>query len=89
MEKRKLPRVHRRKLIPFKWIGTALCTIGIALTSFNIYPLNIFVMFVGTMIWFIVGSLQKDWPLATGELISVVLYFLGIVFLIVNIFIGQ
>lgn len=89
MKKKKLPRVHRRKLIPFKWLGTVLCTIGIALTSFNIYPLNIFVMFVGTMIWFIVGTLQKDWPLATGELISVVLYFSGILFFIINIFIRQ
>lgn len=89
MKKKKLPRVHRRKLIPFKWLGTVLCTIGIALTSFNIYPLNIFVMFVGTMIWFIVGTLQKDWPLATGELISVILYFSGILFFIINIFIRQ
>ena len=82
--KRKI-KIHRRKLIPFKWIGTILCTIGIALTSFNLYPLNILVMFFGTMIWFIVGMLQKDWPLASGELISVILYFSGIIFFTVNI----
>jgi len=83
---KKIKRVHRRKLIPFKWLGTILCTIGIALTSFNVYPVNIFVMFVGTGIWFVVGTLQKDWPLATGELISVMLYALGIVFFIAKIF---
>lgn len=86
MKKRKLPRrVHRRKLIPMKWLGTVLCTVGIALTSFNIYPANIFIMFVGTGIWFVAGMLQKDWPLATGELISVVLYGTGIIYLIWNI----
>jgi predicted anti-sigma-YlaC factor YlaD len=84
--KKKIKRVHRRKLIPFKWLGTILCTIGIALTSFNIYPLNIFIMFVGTGIWCAVGTLQKDWPLATGELISVILYASGIVFFIASLF---
>lgn len=88
MSKKKLPRVHRRKLIPFKWIGTVLCTVGIALTSFNVYPLNIFVMFVGTAIWFAVGALQKDWPLATGEFISVILYASGIVFFLAGILWG-
>ena len=42
-------------------------------------------MFFGTMIWFIVGMLQKDWPLASGELISVILYLSGIVFFAINI----
>lgn len=74
-----IKRVHRRKLIPLKWTGTVLCTIGIALTSFNLYPFNIFIMFVGTGIWFTAGMLQKDWPLASGELISLILYFLGII----------
>jgi predicted anti-sigma-YlaC factor YlaD len=71
-------RISRKKLVPVKWIGTFLCTIGIALTSFNVYPLNIFVMFVGTGIWFGVGYLQRDWPLSAGELISLVLYGSGI-----------
>jgi hypothetical protein len=78
-------RVHRRKLIPLKWIGTILCTIGIALTSFNVYPLNIFIMFIGTGIWFTAGMLQRDWPLASGELISLILYFLGIITYGINI----
>jgi len=86
MKHKTIKRVHRRKLIPFKWLGTILCTIGIALTSFNVYPANIFIMFVGTTIWFTVGTLQKDWPLATGELISVVLYFSGIIFFVASLF---
>lgn len=85
MQNRKPRRVHRRKLIPIKWLGTILCTAGISLTSFNVYPLNIFVMFVGTGIWFVAGTLQKDWPLASGELISLVLYGSGIAFFLFTI----
>lgn len=81
-----MKRVHRRKLIPLKWAGTILCIIGIALTSFNVYPINIFVMFVGTLIWLIAGILQKDWPLAAGELVSIGLYTAGIIFFIFQIF---
>jgi len=79
-------RVHRKKLIPVKWTGTVLCTFGITLTSFNVYPLNIFVMFIGTGIWFVAGMLQKDWPLASGELISLVLYGSGISFFLFQMF---
>lgn len=85
MRKKPSRRVHRRKLIPMKWLGTVLCTLGIALTSFNIYPANIFIMFVGTAIWFVAGMLQNDWPLATGEFISVVLYASGILFFVINL----
>ena len=56
-----------------------LCTVGIALTSFNVFPLNITVMFVGTAIWCVAGMLQRDWPLASGELISLTLYAAGLV----------
>jgi predicted anti-sigma-YlaC factor YlaD len=82
-------RIHRRKLIPVKWTGTALCTIGIALTSFNVYPWNIFVMFVGTAIWLTAGVLQKDWPLASGEMISLTLYGFGIIFFVLGIYTSQ
>jgi hypothetical protein len=36
-------------------------------------------MFIGTGTWFTAGMLQRDWPLASGELISLILYFLGII----------
>jgi len=77
-------RIYRKRLVPFKWIGTVLCTIGIALTSFNVYPLNIFVMFVGTGIWFAMGYLQRDWALSAGELISLFLYGSGIIVVLYN-----
>lgn len=35
-------------------------------------------MSVGTAIWLFVGVRSDDWALATGELVSLVLYLIGI-----------
>lgn len=65
-----------------KWGGTILCLAGIGLTSFNIYPANIFLSFVGSALWTIAGLLQHDAPLALVEGVAVVFYALGIVSLV-------
>jgi hypothetical protein len=66
-------------LIIIKWLGTILCLIGIALTSFNIYPLNILFGLVGSALWTLAGFMQRDIPLLLVEFVAVVLYFGGIV----------
>jgi hypothetical protein len=66
-------------LIIIKWLGTILCLIGIALTSFNIYPLNILFGLVGSALWTLAGFMQRDVPLLLVEFVAVVLYFGGIV----------
>jgi len=62
-----------------KWGGTILCLIGIALTSFNVYPLNILFGLVGSGLWTYAGILQRDLPLILVEVVAVILYFAGIV----------
>ena len=62
-----------------KWLGTALCLIGIALTSFNVYPLNILFGLVGSALWTYAGVLQRDIPLILVEAVAVALYFAGII----------
>jgi len=61
-----------------KWSGTTLCLIGIALTSFNVYPLNILIGFVGSLLWALAGYMQDDLPLLVVELVATVIYFCGI-----------
>lgn len=61
-----------------KWGGTILCLIGIALTSFNVYPLNILFGLVGSGLWTYAGVLQRDIPLILVEAVAVALYFAGI-----------
>jgi drug/metabolite transporter (DMT)-like permease len=63
----------------YKWSGTLLCLIGIGLTSFNIYPLNIFLSLVGSFLWTIAGVIQKDKPLFLVEFVAVLFYLSGIV----------
>jgi hypothetical protein len=62
-----------------KWSGTILCLIGIALTSFNIYPLNVFLSLIGSGLWAYAGYLQDDAPLFLVEIVAVGLYFAGAV----------
>lgn len=67
-----------------KWSGTILCLIGIALTSVNIYPLNILVGFAGSLCWAIAGYIQDDDALLVVEAVAVILYFMGILSYVVN-----
>jgi hypothetical protein len=62
-----------------KWAGTVLCLVGIALTSFNVYPLNVFLSLVGSALWTIAGILQKDMPLILVEAVAVILYLSGVI----------
>ena len=62
-----------------KWYGTALCLIGIALTSFNIYPLNILFGLVGSGLWTAAGYMQDDAPLVLVEAVATVLYAIGLI----------
>jgi hypothetical protein len=69
---------HRRNTLKaIKWTGTILCLIGIALTSFNVYPLNVFLSLIGSALWAWAGWMQRDTPLVLVEGVAVTLYFIG------------
>lgn len=60
-----------------KWAGTILCLVGIGLTSFNVYPLNILLSLAGSALWTLAGFLQRDLPLILVEAVAVVIYVAG------------
>jgi drug/metabolite transporter (DMT)-like permease len=62
-----------------KWIGTALCLIGIALTSLNIFPLNLWFGLVGSALWTWSGIYQKDYALFVVEAVAVLMYLGGLI----------
>lgn len=62
-----------------KWTGTILCLIGIGLTAYNIYPANIFLSLVGSVLWAWAGIYQRDVPLVIVEGVAVALYAIGVV----------
>jgi hypothetical protein len=66
-------------MLVFKWIATYLCLAGIALTSFNIYPMNIVLSGVGSAMWAWAGWQQRDNPLLIVELVAVLFYISGMI----------
>lgn len=66
-----------------KWYGTTLCLIGIALTSFNIYPLNILFGLIGSGLWTAAGYIQDDTPLVLVEAVAAALYAFGLLTFII------
>jgi hypothetical protein len=62
-----------------KWTGTVLCLIGIALTSLNIFPLNLWFGFIGSGLWTYAGLRQKDYALFIVEFVAVVMYLGGLI----------
>jgi len=67
-----------------KWLGTFLCLIGIALTSFNVYPINIVLSLIGSALWTYAGWAQKDVPLFLVEAVAVAMYAAGVITLLLQ-----
>lgn len=74
----KFTRQSLEKLEQIKWAGTILCLVGILFTSYDVYPINIWLGFIGSALWTYAGYLQKDRPLIIVEGVAVALYFSGI-----------
>jgi len=66
-------------MLLFKWIATCLCLVGIALTSYNIYPMNIVLSAVGSSMWAWAGWKQRDNPLLIVEAVAVFFYASGFI----------
>lgn len=62
-----------------KWTGTVLCLVGIALTSLNVFPLNLWFGLTGSMLWSVAGLKQKDYALFMVEFVAVLMYLYGII----------
>ena len=62
-----------------KWLGTLLCLTGICLTSFNVYPINIILSLIGSVLWTWAGWAQRDLPLFLVEAVAVIFYVAGVV----------
>ena len=65
----------RKEVRGLKWFGSILLLIGLCFTSFNVYPLNLYFMIIGTGTWVLVSYYWKDYALmllnATSFVISV------------------
>ncbi len=62
-----------------KWFSTALVLIGIMLTNFNFYPLNIFIHGAGAFGWALAGYLSSDRAIITNFGLQIPLFLMGYV----------
>ena len=66
-------------MLLFKWLATCFCLAGIALTSYNIYPMNIVLSVIGSAMWALAGWKQRDNPLLIVEAVAVFFYASGLI----------
>lgn len=66
----------------FEWICTALLLAGVVLTSFNIYPLNIWFLLIGNIGWVVLGILWKKVSLIVMQTVITVIYIAGLLKLV-------
>jgi len=62
-----------------EWLITFLLIVGVALTSFNIYPLNLWVSMLGNIGWLYLGYIWKKWSLLVVQLVITAIYIIGLI----------
>jgi hypothetical protein len=67
----------RSKLI--SWAANIITIVGVTLTSFDVYPLNIAVLSVACVFWVITGLLWKKPELWTLNALICVIYLYGLI----------
>lgn len=62
-----------------EWGITLTLIVGVALTSFNIFPLNLWVSMIGNVGWLYLGYVWKKWSLFVVQLVITAIYIIGLV----------
>ena len=68
---------NRSKLIG--WLANLITIVGVTLTSFDVYPLNIAVLSVACVFWIATGLLWKKPELWTLNAIILFIYLYGLI----------
>lgn len=67
-----------KKEIFLEWIATLILIIGVALSSFDVYPMNIWISMIGNGLWIIIGIAWKKWPLILLQILLTLLNLAGL-----------
>jgi hypothetical protein len=63
----------------FEWGITVILIAGVALTSFNIFPLNLWVSLIGNVGWLYLGYVWRKWSLLVVQLVITAIYIVGLI----------
>jgi hypothetical protein len=66
-----------KKEVSIEWLATGIFLISVLLTSFNVYPLNVFVALAANILWLWLGFIWKKWSLIIVEAVVVIIYLIG------------
>jgi hypothetical protein len=61
-----------------EWTATIVLIVSVALTSFNIYPANVFVGLLGNLGWLAVAMVWRKWSLLVVQVVITLLYLSGV-----------
>ena len=62
-----------------EWGSTALLLVGVALTSLNIFPLNLWVCLAANAGWTVMGIIWKKWSLLIVQGVVSAIYIIGMI----------
>jgi ABC-type siderophore export system fused ATPase/permease subunit len=62
-----------------EWASTGFLLTGVALTSFNIYPMNIYLSLIGNVGWLFVSLAWRKWSIITVQFVIVMIYIVGMI----------
>ncbi len=62
-----------------EWGITITLIVGVALTSFNIFPLNLWISMIGNIGWLYLGYVWRKWSLFVVQLVITAIYIIGLV----------
>ena len=62
-----------------EWGSTAILIVGVILTSFNIFPLNVYFSLAGNAGWAVVSIVWRKWSLLAIQAIVSIIYFVGLI----------
>ena len=68
-----------RLWISIEWAATITLIIGVALTSWNVYPANIYMSALGNFLWLLMALHWKKWSLITIQVFILLIYAAGVV----------
>lgn len=63
----------------FEWGSTIILLCGAALTSLNIYPMNVFMSIAGNLGWLVVSIIWRKPSLIVIQLVITVIYIVGLI----------
>lgn len=71
--------VSQTKLwISIEWAATITLMLGVALTSWNVYPANIYMSIIGNFLWFLMALHWKKLSLTIIQSVVLLIYIIGL-----------